>query len=147
MHTEVMTFYNTYTKPASRIIHLTAVDAEVCADCYHVFCVRIGCCEAGSAIDSRSTDRRWATASLESVFDFFDSTIQRRAFDYDWLTTHTDAVLVFCVRIRVVVKRRISNYSETEGLGILSKESSSMFGFGLDDLVVPFGSTACAVGK
>ena len=94
-----MSFCDTYSEPASGIVHLTAIDAKVCTHSDHVFCVRIGGRETGSAIDSSSADWRWATASFESVFDFFDSAIQGRAFNDDWLATHTDTVLVFCIRV------------------------------------------------
>ena len=134
----------TYAEPASGVIHLAAVDTKVSTDCNHVFRARIRGCKAGSTVDSRSTDWSWTTCGLKSVLDFLDSTIEGRAFDDDRFAAHTDPKMVFGIRVRVVVEGRIGNDPEPEGLRILGKEGSSVFGLSLDNFVVPVTSaTSC----
>ena len=113
--------YITYSEPTSGVVHLATVNTEVCTYCNHMFRTGIRRCKACSTVDSCSADRSWATASLEPVFHFLDSTIQGRTFDYHRLSNHAYTVLVLGICVRIVVEGRVGNHSETEWFSILSK--------------------------
>lgn len=115
-----------YPGPTTGIVVLGDVDSIVSANCTHQPARRL--LENGGTMDITATDgERPGFGNGESLFHFFDRTVEGRALDDDALGR----------RVLRVRKGGVCEHPQPERFGVLSEESVRVFCFCFDDLLTP----------